>query len=359
MLLPMIGIIQAGGIAHAERYTYIPLIGIAIMIVWGSADFLRTRRVPHFAVRSGVALILMVLMMVSFQQTAYWKDTVTLWTHELKYFPQSDRAHNSLGNGLLDQGNSEGAIREFRLSLLLNPDSTYAHASLGYALYLHGEFDEAMAEDREAIRLDPTCYTARNNLGNVLAQEGKNGEAAVQYRAALKIRPTDSSIHFNLGNLLMKMGNCDEALEEFREAVNVNPSHFKARYQLGKNLYTQGNRSDGMMELQKALLIEPSNKGIQNDLAWMLATAPEETLRNASRSLELALSVVNASGGKDPLFLDTLAAAYAENGNFIEALRVSRRALELAESENNRELMKSLREEITLYKSGKSVRDPR
>jgi tetratricopeptide (TPR) repeat protein len=358
MLLPMVGIIQAGGIAHADRYTYIPMIGIAIMIVWGASDWIQSHRIPRFVVGGGVALLLITLMMATFQQTAYWQDTVSLWTRELDCFPENDQAHNSCGNGLLDQGNIAGAIREFHRALVINPGSSYAHASLGYALFLHGELDEAITEDREAIRLNPTSFTAYNNLGNALAQKGKAEEAEAEYSNALKIHPMDSSIHFNMGNLFLIQGKYEQAFAEFRETIKLNPSHVKARYQLGKNLYVHGNRADGMMELQKSIFIEPSNEGIRNDLAWMLATAPEESLRNGPRSLEFALDVNKATGGKNPFFLDTLAAAYAENGNFIEALQVAQHALDLAQSAGIKELVKNLREEINHYEASEPIKDP-
>jgi spermidine synthase len=158
--------------------------------------------------------------------------------------------------------------------------------------------------------------------------------------------------------LLIRQNRLEEAIPFLKKALEFNPEDVVARHNLGKLLYQQGSRAEGIRNLEESLRLQSGSRELLNDLAWMLATAPEDSLRDGKRALELALLADNASGGNDPAILDTLAAAYAESGDYPRALETARRALELAERQGNAALSSSLKEEIARYESGMPCREP-
>jgi spermidine synthase len=242
---------------------------------------------------------------------------------------------------------------------VINPHDANACNNLGNALLDLGRSAEAEEAYREAVKLRPDEASARYNLGNALFIEGKSGEAIAEYRQALRINPSHSKAHHTLADALLKSGRPAEALLEYREGLKINPADAGAWHNLGKLLYQQGSREEGIRDLEKALRLEPGRMETLNDLAWMLSTAPDDSLRDGRKSQELALQAENASGGADPAILDTLAAAYAETGDYSKALETAGKALALAKQQGNKTIVASLGEEIALYKAGKPCRDPK
>jgi tetratricopeptide (TPR) repeat protein len=201
--------------------------------------------------------------------------------------------------------------------------------------------------------------TARYYLGRALMERGSLDEAEKHLRVAAAGETSGTAKALNaLGVLLEMRGRTGDAIAEYSEALRINPEDATAFQHLGKAHYGAGRRGEGIVCLERALGLPSVTPMMLNDLAWMLATAPEENLRDGKRALELALLAEKAVGGNDPLTLDTLAAAYAETGDYPKALETARRALELADRKGNKDLSASLRNEIALYKSGKPCRDP-
>jgi Flp pilus assembly protein TadD len=181
----------------------------------------------------------------------------------------------------------------------------------------------------------------------------------IHIQRALTLNPDNPGPHNNLGILLGRRGLIKESMASFRKSLAIYPDFPGSNWNLGKSLYQQEERERGVSYLRRAHELQPDNAEIANDLAWMLSTAPEENLRDGKKAVELALQANKDSGGNDPVFLDTLAASYAETGAYPKALETARKALVLAEQEENKDLSTSLKEEITLYEAGKSCRDPR
>jgi tetratricopeptide (TPR) repeat protein len=196
-------------------------------------------------------------------------------------------------------------------------------------------------------------------LGEALLEKGENGEAMIHIQRALALNPDNPDPHNNLGILLGRQGLINESIESFKKSLAINPDSPGAHWNLGKTLFQRGARKEGIAHLQRANELRPDNMDLANDFAWMLSTAPEEDLRDGKKAVELALQANKDSGGNDPVFLDTLAASYAETGAYPKALETARKALALAEQEENKDLSASLKEEITLYEAGKPCRDPR
>ena len=241
----------------------------------------------------------------------------------------------------------------FILALLaLIPLSLAAHRQTSY-------WKESVTLWRHTHLQGRECFLIHDSLGEALLEKGENGEAMIHIQRALALNPDNPDPHNNLGILLGRQGLINESIESFKKSLAINPDSPGAHWNLGKTLYQRGARKEGIAHLQRANELRPDNMDLANDLAWMLSTAPEEDLRDGKKALELALQANKDSGGNDPVFLDTLAASYAETGAYPKALETARKALALAEQEENKDLSASLKEEITLYEAGKSCRDPR
>jgi tetratricopeptide (TPR) repeat protein len=457
MLVPVIGLVQISSYSHADRYTYLPQIGLCFAGTWMAADWAGQQRERRFTLGSVALVILCALLIAGWRQTAYWRDNETLWAHALECTRDNWAAHNDLGTALFKKGRIDEAIAQFREAVRINPDDGEAHNNLGSALFQNGSAEEAIAQFREAVRINPAIADAYSNLGIALYQLGRTEEAVAQYREALKIDPTNAEAHcnlgvvmfhqghireamaqylealrtnpayadahYNLGNALFQQGRTEEAMAEFREALRINPAHADAHYNLGNALLQQGRAEEAMAQYRQALEIDPSdaeahgnlgvtllqqgrmeeaiaelreavrinpryaeahynlgnallregqtagaitqigkalelqpaNLTIENTLAWILATASQPSLRNGARAVQMAGQASQGSGGNNPGILRTLAAAYAEAGQFPNAVQTARKALQLVQSDTN--LAGELKREINLYEAGQPFRE--
>jgi tetratricopeptide (TPR) repeat protein len=386
MLVPMIGIIQISGIAHADRFTYLPMIGLSVALTWGAAELCAGWRHRRVVLGGCATVILVALIFCARTQTAYWRNSESLWTHTLACTSDNYFAHYNLGNTLFQKGNVDEAIVHYKKALQINPDSMEAHYNLGNALLQKGSVDEAIAHFQKALQIKPNDAEANNNLGNALFQKGSVDEAIVQYQKALQIEPDYAEAHNNLGNALLQKGNLDEAISHFQKALQIEPdfaeaqnnlgnallikdnvdeaiAHFqkalqiepnyaKAHYNLGRALLTKGNVEEAIVQYQKALQIEPDYAKVLNNLAWVLATCPQASLRNGNKAVALAQRANQLTGDGNPVVLGTLAAAYAEAGRFPEAVETAQRALQLAETQSNTALADAIRSQLKLYQAG-------
>jgi len=178
-------------------------------------------------------------------------------------------------------------------------------------------------------------------------------EAIPAYREALQINPNRADIHDHLGFALFRLGGLEEAIAEFREALRIDPTYPGTHYHLASALLRRGLGEEAIKQLQEAVELEPDNVTYENILALLLATAPQSSLRNGPRALELASKASQATGGRDPMILRTLAAAYAETGKFPDAAETARHALQLAQAQSNKTLAGQLQREIGLYEAGR------
>jgi tetratricopeptide (TPR) repeat protein len=333
MLVPVIGLVQVGEQAHADRYTYLPQIGLYIIIAWMVGDLLlQSRCVRRAAVCVIAAIAIVSLGVCALVQASYWKNSETLWNHTLAVTGENDVAHNNLGFLFLRKGELDKAISQFQAALNIRSGNTESHYSLGAALIENNLgnalarkqlWDEAMNHLQEAARLRPDYADAYFNLGSVLFQQGRIREAIAQWRKALAIRPRDSEAHINVATALRKQGKLQEAISEYEQALNIAPDD-----------------SVGL-----------------NNLAWILATSSDSSMRNGPRAVALAVKAVEVSGGRDPNFVRTLAAARAEAGQFTEAVATAEEAKAIASGQNKPELARKLEEEITLYRTRVPLRE--
>jgi tetratricopeptide (TPR) repeat protein len=358
MLLPVAGVMQTGSQAYSDRYTYLPQVGLCIAGTWLAADLAGRWRHGRAALAAIGAAIICILAALAAHQTGYWRDSIALWSHSIACTGDNPIACDSLGNAYLEKGRIQEAIAEYHAALNVDPRDVEAHYNLGHILIQLGDVQGAIAEYREAADIKPDYKDTRNNLGNALARAGDFGGAIAEYRAALKIDPANVDALSNLGNVLLQTGRIDEAIDRYRAALRIKPDFLIGHANLANALQQKGDAAGAITEYRAALAIAPGNPGLQSHLAWLLATAGNEALRDGSEALSLATSANQTTGGRDPGVLRGLAAAQAQNGDFPEAVRTAQNALALAEADSQANLAAPLRREIQLYQAGRRYQPP-
>ncbi|MGP8198766.1 MAG: tetratricopeptide repeat protein [Limisphaerales bacterium] len=392
MLLPVVGIIQVGDQAHDDRYTYLPQIGIYVAVTWLAAEWGAKWHAGRLAFGSIMTAVLAVFVVCAWIQTGYWKNSDELWTHALGYTTRNYRAHCNLGNALCDEGRVDEAITHYQEALQIQPNQAEFHNNLGTAFRQEGRVDEAITQYQEALQIQPNEAEMRYNLGNALLQKGRVDEAIADYQKVLQIKPdyaeahnnlaialfqkgrVDDAIthyeqalqiqpgfaegHHNLGLILSRKGRADEAITHFQQALQIKPDYVDAHINLGNALLQKGKVGEAISHFQQALQLKPADPSIQSNLAWLLATSSEASLRNGNRAVELARQANGLTGGENPVVLHTLAAAFAEAGRFPEAVETAQHALRLAGAQSSTVLAGQLQIELKLYQAGSPFHSP-
>lgn len=263
-LLPVIGILQAGLQARADRFTYVPLIGLFIIVAWGVPDMMRrlpVRRALNRFVLPAAALAILACAVSARAQVRYWSDSVAFWTRALEVTLSVDsyRAHMALGAILQQQNRLDEAVGHFSEAARFKPDSAEAQHDLGRSLGMQGKLPEAIAALREAVRLKPAFAEAHSDLGFGLSQQGRTADAAAHYKEALRLKPDLADVHNNLGVLLGEQGRVAEALPHFAEASRLKPDFEQARLNLAIALAQTGRPDEALAEFREVLRINPDN----------------------------------------------------------------------------------------------------
>jgi tetratricopeptide (TPR) repeat protein len=392
MLVPVIGIVEiSDDVSHADRYTYLPGIGIAIAATWAVAEW--SARWKHRRLVLGALMIAVIggLIAGARAQTAYWRDSETLWKRALDCNPRNTIARNNLGRAFAADGQIEEAVAQYRRTLEINPGFAEAHHNLGIALFQDGDIAGAVAQYRKAVEIEPHYLAALINLGNALGAEGQSGEAVAQYQKVIQIKPDDAEARYNLGVEFFQMGQWDDAIAQYRQVLEISPDAVQVRNNLAIALYKKGRldeaiaqynkvletspryaeahnnlgvacmksgrSSEAIAQYRKALEIKPDYVDAMNNLAWMLATCPDASLRDGISAVGLAQKAVQLDGGENPPTLRTLAAAYAEAGKFAQAVAISKQAMQLATAQGNAPLAGTLEQELELYQIDTPMRD--
>jgi tetratricopeptide (TPR) repeat protein len=333
-------------------------------------------------------VVLLLLVVLTWRQTAVYHNLVTLYTATLARNPGCWMAHYNLGIALNEQGDIDGAIGHYRQALDLWPGYAEAHYNLGRLLVQKGQLDEAITHYEKALEINSADADAHNNLGATLFASGRIEEAIAHYRKALAIQPgyADASCNlasallsngdlegaiahysaclalspnqfeaqYNLAGALFRTGRTDEAIAHYQKVLELRPENVDARANLGSAFLAKGRVREAIDEYRNALRISPENVAAQTNLAWLLATSSDSSLRNGSEAVLLAERVESESSQSEnrPIVLRILAAAYAEAGRFVEAKKTAQQALQAAEIQGNSDLSSALRDEIALYDLG-------
>ncbi len=239
-LVPVIGLVQVGEQAMADRYAYVPLIGLYIIIAWGLADFGKESRRIRTLLTVSITSFLVILALCTWQQAKLWRNSIDLFEHTLRVTTNNYVAHYTLGNALALQGYLAGAITHYEEALRIKPNYAEAHNNLGNALAMQGNLTEAVRHYKESIQIISSQGKTHRNLGVVLDRQGKHEEAIRHYKEALRINPRDSQSHNNIGVTLAEQGKLEEAIVHFSQAVRINPNFTKAQRNLKNALKLLG-----------------------------------------------------------------------------------------------------------------------
>ena len=269
MLIPAIGLIQTGAQAMADRFTYLPLIGVFVIVVWGAGELFARWRTP-----GKLTLTLLVLagcVGVTRAQLAYWRNSETLFRHALAVTKNNYPAFNGLGAELARTGRGAEAIAAYRSALDIRPDHAPTLNNLGNALLARGQFAEAIGCFQAALSNPIIEDQVHNNLGNALAASGRMEEAIAQFQLALQRRPDFTDAHNNLGNALAMRGDLDGAIGHYREALRLMPGDSGAESNLGYALALQKKFPEALPHCQTALRLAPKDSRAHNNLGFTLA----------------------------------------------------------------------------------------
>ena len=313
-LVPVIGLVQVGQQPMADRYTYIPLIGLFIALAWGGNELLerlcavdRTRRIAATALVSTVALALIGIANV---QARTWSDSISLYEQALRISRRNLMAHTNLGAELQDRGRVGEAIRHYEEALGFDPGATEVRLNLAAALLQSGDGAGAVAEYRwaaeqspddpdvqvllaialqktgqlesaedhyvQALRLNSRSFLALKGLGTLMARRGRLGRAAADFRQALAIHPDDADTLTNLAIVLKRQSKLDDAAESLIEAIEIDPAHAVAWKILGQIRLAQGRREEGISSLSESLRLDPSQHAVQRRLNQLRTTSSSE-----------------------------------------------------------------------------------
>jgi len=307
-LLPVIGLVQVGAQAMADRYTYIPLVGLFIIIAWSIYDVV-VRRKRCGIILAGITLMLCVTLMIcTFRQVGYWRNSTSLFERALKVTSKNYVAHTGLGVAFAQAGDIEKAVHHFNATLQIKPDHIDAHFNLGKALAQQGKVSEAVEHYTKVLSLNPERANACNELALLLAQQGKLDQAVALYRRGLESNPEDVPLHSNLGVALIQQGKFDEAVREFQlvlqlrpdsgthknlavalvykddfdeaikhytESVRLEPENAHTHYLLGNALLAKGKPSEAIAEYRTALKLDPHHDRARTALEQILVDKTE------------------------------------------------------------------------------------
>ena len=275
-LAPVIGLVQVGAQARADRYMYVPMVGLTIMLAWGTADLVR--RLPGIARPVAAAGIVTCLVAgaVSAAQIEYWRNSETLFQHALDVTQDNYLAEHNLGSYLLANGRIAEAILHLEAALRIRPESAPARSDLASALAQSGRLPEAIAQYQAAIRLLPDSAILHHNLASALARFPERlPEAIGEYRTALRLDPDYAEAHNNLGLALAATGRVPEAIAEYRAALRLNADYAEAHYNLGVALSKSGGRlAEAIAEFEAALRLKPDYAEAHNNLGVVLSQMP-------------------------------------------------------------------------------------
>jgi tetratricopeptide (TPR) repeat protein len=322
-LAPVIGLIQVGVQAMANRFAYVPMIGLLWMAVWGTAEMIS--RWPNRRVLSPVVAgaVLLACLANSSWQLRYWRNSVTLFEHALAVAPDNFVAHNNLAYSLALAGQFDQALEHARHAVRLRRDFPEARYQVGLLLDTQHQTADAIPYYVEAIRLDTNWALPRLGLARALTRTGKPDEAMTQYAAVLRITPDSAEAHAEVAMLLSQRQQTTEALFHYREALRL----------------------------------RPDAPEVLNNLAWLLATHSRLEFRDGAEAVRLAEHACVLTRRQQPMFIGTLAAAYAEAGRFPDAVKAAQEARAAAQATGNQELAAKNEKLIELYRAGKPYRE--
>jgi len=359
-LRPVLGFIMLYTFRYtfvADHYQYLACIGPIALASAGLVNLADTFKNSRTLILSAALCGVALLATLTWRQATMYGDIETLWRTTLARNPGCWMAHNNLGIALFEKGQLGEAIVHYRITLQMQPNFWDADYNLGSALLGKGEVDEAILYCDKAVAKQPNDPDAQVALANALLQKKRIDDAIVHYQKAVAIRPDYFLARYGLGHALLEKGQLDGAIEHFRAALLIRPDHPDCHTTLAIALDESGQFAEAIGHYERATGISPQSVSALANLAWLLATCPDSSFRDGSKAIQLARRADQLSGGTNALVLRTLAAGYAEAGQFEKAIENGRAATRVAQMQGDNSLAAALAQEIALYELGLPYRE--
>ncbi len=349
---------------RADRFLYLPVVGVAVLVAGAVARLNRTSWRAAFV--AAAVPVLGLLGVLSWRQVPVWKDSVTLFGRAVRLNPRSALGHRNLGFALAERGKLREAIHHYRQALALKPRYFEAYNNMGTVLFQLGLVEEAIDHYRKALDIDPRHVGALSNLGTAYAKLGRYEEAVAAYRAARaaaertgpEVDPRLAEVHYNLANTLARTGQLGPAIGHYEEALRIEPERRDALWNLAVVLTRAGRHVEAVRRFEELLALERGHVGAMNALARLLATSPLRRVRDPGRGVALAERACRATDFADPESLFTLALAHESAGWPAAAARAAERALTLAEAAGQDELAARIRERLAADRERQQGNEP-
>jgi len=356
MLVPASGTVQTFAFTHADRYTDLPQIGLALLATWLVADMAAGWRYRVEILSGTVAIVIVAMVFLSRAQTSHWQTSETLWRHALACTEGNGVAHNGLGNALLQKENFDEAILHYQKALEIKPDFPEAYINLGSAFFQKGNVDESIACYQKALALNPGHFQnaaaikpryaqAHVELGNALFQKGRFDEAADHYREALEITPGYAEASYNLGNVFLRKDSLDEAAALYQKALETKPGYLEAHNNLGFILLKKGRVDEAVVQYRKEIEIKPDYADAYYNIgiALLQKNRPDEALVWFQKALKIKPDYAEAHC--------SAARILAGKGRADEAVAHYRRGLQSADRQGNTALRGLIQSELSRYET--------
>jgi protein O-mannosyl-transferase len=329
-LVPVIGLVQVGEQALADRYTYLPLIGIFIIVAWGVAEATQGWPQRTALLKLGAACALGACLFLTMVQTGYWKDSMTLFTHDLAVAKDNRVAHANIGDVLDKQNKFSEARAEFMKALKLDPNSAHTLTGLADLCVHSGDIADATHYFDAALKQRPLYSDAHYDYGNLLAGEGKYADAAHHYELSLKEKPESADAHNNLGAMYVQLGQREDAVEHFKIALKLMPDYPEAHAQLGGVLADLGDPDGARAHFAEAVRLKPNSAPYRIKFGLLLAQSRD----SLDAAINQFLEAVKLEPG-NPLAYSSLGAAYAHQHRLNAAEESFARAIRIAPKDEN------------------------
>jgi tetratricopeptide (TPR) repeat protein len=339
-LVPVIGLVQIGMHGYADRYTYVPLTGLFIIIAWGFPELIGGLKYKKIILFPFAVVLLTVLAFVSWFQVKHWQNNMSLYKHAVEVFPNNAWALHYLGCEQVLDDKLDEAVASFTKALQIEPDWTSTKNALGNAFIKQGNFDEAIKLYKEFLpELPDGVELGRPNIA--LNQAGKMAEIVKVYTSA----------RTNLGIALARRGEFDQAVRQFKDALRIRPDLIITHKELANVFLMQGRLDEAVKHFKMTLQLESEQGDAMNILARLLTVSKDAEYFNPDEAILLAEHACELTKYMNPEPIDTLAIAYAASGRFSEAIETAEKAMKLAESAGDKKLSMEIQERLKLYRA--------
>jgi len=377
----------------SDHFQYLAGMGPIVLVAAGISVLMgdSSQRKPVTSMLIG-GLLLLVLGSLTWRQAGIYRNNERLWRDTLAKNPDAWLAHNNLANDLMFKGRLDEALEHYRRAVEINPDYMLGHNNYGAALILRGRLNEAEVEVRKALQLEPNQASPRMSLATIFYSRGQLDEAIAEFRATLQVIPTKADAHVGLAKALTDKGDYPAALAEFSavppqypldadaldkfgyalaakgrldegekqllKSISLDPNRGMAHFHYAMCLNANGNMQDAVSEYRQAVQLDNQISAAYNNLAWILATCPDPAIRNGNDAVTFGERACELTKNREPVYLGTLATAYAEAGRFNEAVATAQKACDVAQAAGMTNVVERNSQLLELYRTNKPYHEP-